>query len=120
MFSSGAKIAYQYWLGYEYTLDKEWLRERAYPMLKGIAEFYRNYPNVKKGEDGRYHIYHVNNHELIWDTRDSIIKITAMHGIMPIVIRASEILDIDADMRPIWHEFLENLAPLPRNDMPDG
>jgi len=119
MFSSGAKIAYQYWLRYEYNRDKEWLRERAYPMLKGIAEFYRNYPNVKKGKDGKYHIHHVNNHEPIWDTRDAIVELAAMHGIMPIVIRASEILDIDADMRPIWHEFLENLAPLPRNDMQD-
>ena len=41
IFSRGAKIAYQYWLRYEYTQDEPWLRDRAYPMLKSVAEFYR-------------------------------------------------------------------------------
>src|SRR5262245_56157053 len=36
-----AKVAYLFWRRYEYTLDQLWLRERAYPMLKGAAEFYR-------------------------------------------------------------------------------
>lgn len=119
IFSSGAKIAYHYWLRYEYTRDEEWLRERAYPMLKGITEFYRNYPNLKKGEDGKYHLHHVNNHEPIWDTRDPMEEMAAMHGILPLVIKASEILDTDAEMRPVWQEFLDNLAPMPRNDMKD-
>src|SRR3954462_2864333 len=47
--SSGVKIAYLYWLRYEYTQATSWLRERAYPMLKRVAEFYRNYPNFRKG-----------------------------------------------------------------------
>ena len=31
IFYSGAEIAYLYWLRYEYTLDRAWLRDRAYP-----------------------------------------------------------------------------------------
>jgi len=119
IFSSGAKIAYQYWLRYDYTRDEDWLRERAYPMLKGITEFYRNYPNLKKGEDGKYHLHHVNNHEPIWDTHDPMEEMAALHGILPLTIKASEILGIDKEMRPVWTEFLENLAPMPRNDMKD-
>ncbi|MDP4227781.1 MAG: DUF5703 domain-containing protein, partial [Bacteroidota bacterium] len=53
IFSRGAKIAYQYWQRYEYTRDTAWLRNYAYPMLKGVAEFYRNFPNVKKESDGK-------------------------------------------------------------------
>ena len=34
-------------------------------MLKGAVEFYRNYPNVKKGADGKYHIHHVNSNESV-------------------------------------------------------
>jgi len=120
IFSSGAKIAYLYWLRYEYTLDKEWLRDRAYPMLKGIAEFYRNYPNVRKGPDGKYHIHNVNNHEPIKGAQDTMEEVAAMHGIFPVVIRASEILGVDAEMRPIWREFLENLTPIPTNDDPNS
>jgi hypothetical protein len=113
IFSRGAKIAYTFWQRYEYTLDKDWLRERAYPMLKGVAEFYRNYPNIKKGEDGKYHIHHVNSNESVQGGRDPDEEIASIMGVLPAVIKASEILGVDAEMRPVWKEFLDNLAPLP-------
>jgi hypothetical protein len=36
------------------------------------------------------------------------------------VLRGAEILNIDAPLRPIWREFLDNLAPLPLSDDPDA
>lgn len=116
IFSRGAKIAYTYWQRYEYTLDKTWLRDRAYPMLKGVAEFYRNYPNIKKGEDGKYHIHHVNSNESVQGGRDPDEEIASIMGILPAVLKASEILGVDVEMRPVWKEFLDNLAPLPTGD----
>lgn len=113
IFSRGAKIAYTYWMNYEYTQDKKWLAESAYPMVKGIAEFYRNYPNVKKAADGKYHIYHVNDNEPVWDAQNTVEEISSMMGILPVAIKASEILQVDADLRPLWKEFLANLSPLP-------
>lgn len=115
IFSRGAKIAYQYWQQYEYTQDINWLRERAYPMLKGMAEFYRNFPNVKKEKDGKYHIYHVNDNESIWGGHNTVEEIASMKGIFPTLIKASELLGLDEDMRPIWKEFLDNLSPLSTN-----
>ena len=114
--SSGAKIAYLYWLRYEYTVDQDWLRDRAYPMIKGIAELYCNFPNLKKGTDGKYHIHNVNNHEPVWGAQDTNEELSAMYGILPLAIRASEILQTDADLRPVWKDVLENLAPLPTSD----
>ncbi len=113
IFSSGAKIAYLYWLRYDYTRDETWLRDRAYPVLKGIAEFYRHFPDVRKEADGKYHIHNVNNHEPIWGAQDTQEELSAMHGILPLVLKASEILGVDADLRPAWREFLDNLSPLP-------
>ncbi len=118
IFSRGAKVAYTYWQRYEYTLDKTWLRDRAYPMLKGVAEFYRNYPNLKKGEDRKYHIHHVNSNESVQGGRDPDEEIASIMGILPAVIKASEILGVDAEMRPVWKEFLDNLAPLPTGGDP--
>jgi hypothetical protein len=118
IFSRGAKIAYTYWQRYEYTLDETWLRDRAYPMLKGVAEFYRNFPNLKKGEDGKYHIHHVNSNESVQGGQDPDEEISSMMGILPVVIRASEILRVDAEMRPVWREFMGNLAPLPTGGSP--
>ena len=112
IFSRGAKIAYTFWQRYEYTLDKTWLRDRAYPMLKGVAEFYRNYPNITKDDDGQYHIHHVNSNESVQGGRDPDEEIASIMGILPVVIKASEILGVDAEMRPVWTEFRDNLAPL--------
>ena len=111
--SSTAKIAYVYWLHYAYSLDEAWLRAEAYPVIKGAAEFYRNYPNVYKAADGKYHIRHVNNHERNWGGSDTPEELAAMHEIFPLAIRASEILGADAEMRPLWRETLDNLAPIP-------
>lgn len=120
IFSATAKYAYLFWLKYEYTLDIQWLRESAYPMLKGAAEFYVNYPNAVREEDGKIHLHHVNNHEANWNCRDSIDEMAAVHGILPIAIRASEILGIDEELREVWKEFLRDLAPLTLNTHPDA
>jgi hypothetical protein len=113
IFSRGAKIAYQYWMQYEYTLDRKWLEERAYPMVKGVAEFYRNFPNLKKEADGKYHIRHINDNESIWGGHNTIEEMSSMYGILPVAIRASEILNTDADLRDSWKELLANLSPMP-------
>lgn len=113
IFSRGAKIAYQYWMHYEYTLDQKWLEERAYPMVKGVAEFYRNFPNLKKEADGKYHIRHISDNESIWGGHNTIEEMSSMYGILPVAIRASEILDIDSDLRESWKELLANLSPMP-------
>jgi hypothetical protein len=111
--SSTAKIAYVYWLHYAYSLDDEWLRTNGYPVIRGAAEFYRNFPNLYKAADGTYHIRYVNNHESDWGSSDTPEEITAMHEIFPLAIRASEILGVDADLRPLWKEVLDHLTPIP-------
>ena len=113
IFSRGAKIAYQYWLKYEYTQDMDWLRHHAYPMLKGVAEFYRNFPNVRLDSSGRYSVYLVNDNESIWGGRNTIEEMSAMHGIFPVAIQASELLGTDPALRQIWKDFSKHLAPLP-------
>ncbi len=120
IFSRGAKLAYSYWMNYEFTQDKVWLEKSAYPMVKGIAEFYRNFPNLKKAKDGKYHIYHVNDNEPIWDGHNTVEEISSIMGILPVAIKASEILNVDADLRPLWKELLQNLSPLPMSiDFPE-
>jgi len=113
IFSRGAKIAYQYWMQYEYSQDTQWLRTYAYPMLKGVAEFYRNYPGVKKEADGKYHIYIVNDNESIWGGHNTVEEISSMMGIFPAAIRASLILHTDDNLRTQWQEFISHLSPLP-------
>ena len=86
---SNAKIAYWFWRRYEFTLDREWLEKRAYPMLRGAVEFYRNFPNTKKGADGKYHIHRVNSNESVYGARDTDEDVSAMHGVTAALVRAA-------------------------------
>ena len=103
-------IASEFWQRYEFTGDKEWLRDKAYPMIKGVAEFYANFPNLKKESDGKYHIYHVNRIESDWDSQDTPSELGAMQTIFPLAIRASQLLGVDEALRPKWQDIADNLA----------
>jgi hypothetical protein len=120
IFATTAKVAWLFWRRYEFTLDRAWLSGRAYPMLKGAAEFYRHFPNLAKGPTGHYHIHHANSNESVWGARDTDEDLSAMRAVFAALLRASEILGADADMRPAWREFLDHLAPLPVSDHPDA
>ena len=109
--SSGCELAMQYWWRYQFSGDKNWLREMAYPVMKATVQFYLEY--FKKGEDGLYHIYPTNVHEAYWGVQDGIMDLAAVRGVIPRLIEASEILELDEDMRPVWSEFVEHLAPYP-------
>jgi hypothetical protein len=110
---AGARIADLFWQRYQFTMDAAWLRDRAYPMIKAQAEFYRHFPNLKKGADGLYHIHHVNSGESEWGSSDTAYEVGAMHLIFPLAVRAAEILGVDAELRPAWQEIKDHLPPPP-------
>jgi hypothetical protein len=118
--STTAKISYLYWLKYAYYLDKDYLKTTAYPMIKGTVEFYCNFPNLYKSTDGKYHIRYINNLEGSWGGSDTPEELLAMHEMIPIAIRASEILGVDAQLRPVWEEILDNLIPVPASTEPSS
>jgi hypothetical protein len=115
-----AKVGYLFWRRYEYSLDRAWLRDHAYPMIRGAAEFYRHFPNLRKDEDGRIHIHHVNSNESVLGARDTDEDLSAMRGILSVAVGASELLGVDAELRAAWRELLGRLAPLPTSDDPDS
>jgi hypothetical protein len=118
--SSTAKIAYLYWLRYAYYLDKDWLRNTGYPVIKGTAELYCNFPNLYKGKDGKYHIRYINDledHDK-WGGEDTSEELSAIYAMIPVAIHASEILGVDADLRLRWKEVLDNLTPIPITQIP--
>ncbi len=114
------KVAYLFWRRYEYTLDREWLRDRAYPMLRGAAEFYRTFPNLKQDATGVYHLHHTNSNESVQNVRDSDEELSAMRGVFAAAIRAGTLLGIDGPLRAQWQQVLERLAPLPTSADPDA
>jgi len=109
-----AEAAQWYWERYEYTNDEAWLRDKAYPMLRGTAELYRTHPLTKKEADGKYHTNNLGWAETFWGgIRDGINDLASIRGIFPVAIKAAQMLKVDADLIPLWQEMLDNLAPYP-------
>lgn len=112
IFSATAKISYCLWTRYTYTMDLDYLKDKAYPIISGTADFYTYLPLIRPGEDGKLHFYHCNNHESIWGGTDTISELAAVHGILPIAIRAAEILDVDEERRNKWQKLLSDMTPM--------
>ncbi len=117
---AGAKTAELFWKRYEYTRDRDWLAERAYPMLKGAAEFYVNYPNLCTDEDGNIHINNTSVHEHFWGCRDCVDDLALMRGVLKTAAHAAELLNRDADLQKHWREFANKLTPYPTNRTPEA
>jgi len=52
-----ACVGFSFWKYFQVTKDLEWLKEKGYPMLKEVADFWVS--RVEKGEKGQYHIRNV-------------------------------------------------------------
>jgi hypothetical protein len=83
--SSGAELAVHAWWRYRHTGDADWLRSHAYPLLRGVAEFYRSL--VRRGEDGQLHLHGTNAHEDFWGVADSVMDLAARRA-----LQATEII----------------------------
>ena len=116
-----AEAAQWYWERYEYTKDLAWLKDRAYPMIKGAAELYRTYPETKLESDGKYHINNTSWAETYSDgVRDGINDLASVRGIFPVAIKAAKLLKVDAELVPLWQDVLDKLAPYPTNSTPNA
>lgn len=118
IFSTTAKIAMLFWKRYMQTLDKKWLEEKGYPVIKGTAQMYCNLPFLQEGEDGMLHFYHVNDHEGTWDGTDTISELSGVHGILPVAVRAAQILGVDEELQKVWKETDERIVPIRTNEDP--
>ncbi|MBO9620468.1 MAG: hypothetical protein J7539_15690 [Niabella sp.] len=114
--SSGAQLAMQFYWRYKMTGDINWLRESAYPMMKGMVDFYQDY--ARKGGDGCFHIFPANVHESYWGVKDGIVDLGAIRSLTPKVIACSEMLGVDADRRKGWRELVEKIAAYPAGNDP--
>ncbi|HJC25273.1 MAG TPA: hypothetical protein H9761_16485 [Candidatus Eisenbergiella merdavium] len=117
MFGSQAAIAYSFWKQYQYTKDEEFLRDKAYPMIRGVAEFFMNFPLTRKGEDGKYHIYQTCTGEAYFGCTDGMENVAGMRAMVSVLLKAARILGADREQWEKWERFAEEMAPLPTTDM---
>jgi len=111
----GGWTAQLYWLYYKYTLDKEFLKKRAYPFMYGIM---RVYEEMLEEHDGRLSIPVSISAEYgaTFDGgraqnagRDPSYQLACMHMLADALLESSEILDIAP--RQIWKTIKEKVPP---------
>ncbi len=119
-----AQLAKMFWQRYDYAGDEEFLRDKAYPILKAGAEFYADYVTLE--EDGYYHVIPTVSQEH-WGltykferNQDSISALCMIKWNLNTAARAAQILGRDADKIDTWRHIAANMAPYPTYQTEEG
>lgn len=97
---------------YEYTQDKEFLRNQLYPALKQLDAFWRDFA-VRDASSKRWVFEHSSAHEGGDDVNPNL-DIGFAIQVEKALIDTSQSLGVDADMRPVWRQFIAELSPYPQ------
>ncbi|MCL3779485.1 glycoside hydrolase family 95 protein [Prolixibacteraceae bacterium JC049] len=133
MYPSGAAWHCQHmWSQYEYTMDTEYLKKEAYPVMKEAAEFYvqnlvpyegkliiaptvssEHGVDIRNGKPVEYAITNGENTKDKWlNLPGAYQDIQMVHDLFSNVILASEVLGKDAKFRKQLKKAISNLLPM--------
>jgi hypothetical protein len=102
-----------YWWRYRYTMDRDWLAEVGYPVIRDCALFYADF--LEKRDDGLYHAWPSMQGESMFTgkvedyTDQPQVVRHARYGLQ-CAVWAAEALDVDPEYRQQWQEILDNLV----------
>ncbi len=113
------------WDGYSHGKDEVYLKEKAYPVMKDVAEFYAAF--LKKGKDGKYYMFgsappergsfaDESGGETIGfkgHYKNVTIDLAFLKHLFRHLIETSHILGIDKDLTAKWREILDNFPEYP-------
>ena len=94
---------------WEYTRDLDYLRDELYPLLKELDAFWRDFA-VWDGT--RWIFQHTSAHEGGDDTNPNL-DLGFARKVINTLLDTSAVLGVDADLRPVWQDFLAKLSAYP-------
>jgi alpha-L-fucosidase 2 len=107
------------WQHYEYGLDENFLRNRAYPFLKEVANFYESY--IIKDKNGHYQIvpsqspenrFTLSGEQPVSICVSSSMDVQLAKDSLSHAIKAAEILGEDKKEVEIWKELVQGLPEM--------
>ena len=111
----GAYTGAMFCWGYEYTKDKKLLREKIYPFLREVLDFYTAY--ASRDKNGRYNWYPLQAPELLhMDVSNATFTIALLKTCYRTAVEAAELLDCDAERRAKWRDVLDHFPEYPVGD----
>ena len=108
----GAYLATNFINNYYYTKDIDFLRNKAYPFMISLADFWEDYL-VFDEDRQRYVIIDSAPREANEHDNNSILDIAMVKYLMKALITASQDLDVDADRRVKWQDIVDKLVEYP-------
>ena len=105
-------IANHYWWRYRYTLDKKWLEDTGYAVLRDCALFYTDF--LTPDETGIYHAFPSGQGEYFYtgkpeDYTDRPQVIRHARYSLHIALQAAQTLDVDKSLQHEWQACLDHL-----------
>ena len=100
------------WYYYEYSLDKEFLKEHAFDVFVGLCEFYCQLFKYDK-ERGYYSVFPDISPEQGPLTHDSVITVASVKYLFKFTLEAAKILGCDFECKEKCIEIMNNMAPYP-------
>lgn len=102
-------LATHLWEYYDYTRDERFLRETAYPLMKGCAEFCEDF--LWRKPDGVYTAAPSTSPEHGPIDEGTTFTHAVIREILLQTIDAAKVLNVDADAVARWQDVLTHLAP---------
>ncbi|MFH0796302.1 MAG: glycoside hydrolase family 95 protein [Candidatus Omnitrophota bacterium] len=115
---AAAWLGQHFWWHYEYTLDKNFLKDRAYPFLKEVAAFYEDF--LVRDQDGFLVPVPSQSPENTFVGGTSPVslcigatmEIELIYDVLTHAISAGRLLNVDEGKRKKWRHILKKLPPL--------
>ncbi len=108
--TGGAWLCQHLWFRYEYTQDVEFLRERAYPIMKGAAMFFVDFL-IEDPKTGWLISTPSNSPENGGLVAGPAMDHQIIRNLLSNCIQASELLGVDEEMRETWKTIHKAIAP---------
>ena len=106
---AGPWLATHLWEYYQYTQDKEWLKNTGYDLIKGAALFAEDY--LWKRPDGVYTAAPSTSPEHGPVDQGCTFSHAVIREILLDAIDASKVLGVDRKLRKEWEDVLAHIAP---------
>ena len=106
-----AEIALEFWRQYQYTGDKQFLKEKALPFILEAAKFFESL--LVKDENGLYHTSESTGYEGWIKLKDGLTDLVYTQVILETALEALKAANRDIREAKKWKEIVNYLAPLP-------
>ncbi|SDD76450.1 Glycosyl hydrolase family 65, N-terminal domain [Paenibacillus sp. UNCCL117] len=101
------------WDYYRYSMDLDFLRERAYPLFRRIIRFFEGYLQEDPKQPGHLHVFPDISPEQGPLTRNSVCTLASVRYLLRLSVEANMVLGESEADRAKWSEMAERLAPYP-------